>query len=106
MKHKWTVLAIGALAVTFDVLLLSAGTVGHTEERTGWRLASGVERPSYDFIVPSTADMGIDSIVLTCNDACAANVLQIDLYSSGPLPLIPASGRRLACRSAPAPLDR
>lgn len=51
MTRKWPALAIGALAIAFAILLLSAGTVGHTEERAGWRLESGVEQPSYAFII-------------------------------------------------------
>ena len=60
------------------------------QDRKGWQLESGVDRPTYAIISPTAADIDVVTIVLACNEAGSLQALQLVLYPSGSLPLIPA----------------
>src|SRR4051794_34884473 len=62
-----------------------------------WKLERDVEPPSYAVIEPETSDLNIDSIVLACEEAGDARVLQLQIYLSteGPLLLKGATPQQL-----------
>jgi hypothetical protein len=55
----------------------------------GWELEQGVEPPSYAVIDPVSTNLNIDSVVLACEEAGDAKVLQLQIYLSTEGPLAP-----------------
>jgi hypothetical protein len=64
-----------------------AGTASGKFE--GWELEQGVTPPSYAVIDPVSTNLNIDSVVLACEEAGDAKVLQLQLYLSTEGPLSP-----------------
>ena len=64
-----------------------AGTASGKFE--GWELKQGVEPPSYAVIDPVSTNLNIDSVVLACEEAGDAKVLQLQIYLSTEGPLSP-----------------
>jgi hypothetical protein len=54
-----------------------------------WKLERGVEPPSYAVIEPESSNLNIDSVVLACEEAGDARVLQLQIYLSTEGPLLP-----------------
>ena len=54
-----------------------------------WELEQDVEPPSYAVIEPESTNLNIDSVVLACEEAGDARVLQLQIYLSTEGPLLP-----------------
>ena len=54
-----------------------------------WKLERGVEPPSYSVIEPENSNLNVDSVVLACEEAGDARVLQLQIYLSTDGPLLP-----------------
>jgi hypothetical protein len=54
-----------------------------------WKLERDVEPPSYAVIEPESSNLNIDSVVLACEEAGDARVLQLQIYLSTEGPLLP-----------------
>lgn len=55
----------------------------------GWDLEKDVDQPTYAFAEPSSSDLNIDTVVLTCEQGADRNGLQLRLYLTGTGPLMP-----------------
>src|SRR5262249_49035483 len=62
---------------------------------TGWQLERDVATPSYAVIEPASANLNIDSLVLSCEQGPQRRGLQLRLYLSGSGPLAALSGASL-----------
>lgn len=78
-------LVVGALIVGL------ASTVAARASAGGWDLEKDVDHPTYAFAEPSSSDLNIDTVVLSCEQGAERNGLQLRLYLTGTGPLIPAS---------------
>ena len=73
------------------------GFLGPIPASAHWKLEQDVEPPSYAVIEPESSDLNIDSVVLACEEAGDARVLQLQIYLSteGPLLLKGAAPQQL-----------
>ena len=73
------------------------GFLGAIPASAHWKLEQDVELPSYAVIEPESSDLNIDSVVLACEEAGDARVLQLQIYLStdGPLLLKGATPQQL-----------
>jgi hypothetical protein len=55
----------------------------------GWTLEANVSSPSYAVIEPTSTDLNIDTVVLSCEQGPGRRGLQLRLYLSGTGPLAP-----------------
>ena len=63
----------------------------------GWELERDVETPSYAVTEPSSTNLNIDSVVLSCEQGASRRGLQLRLYLSGEGPLAPlGAGKELS----------
>jgi hypothetical protein len=58
-----------------------------------WKLKRDVEPPSYAVIEPEDSNLNIDSVVLACEEAGDARVVQLQIYLSTEGPLLPKGAR-------------
>lgn len=65
------------------------GGLGATPAIADWKLERDVEPPSYAVIEPESSNLNIDSVVLACEEAGDARVLQLQIYPSTAGPLLP-----------------
>ena len=65
------------------------GFLGATPAFAHWKLDRDVEPPSYAVIEPEHSNLNIDSVVLACEDAGDARLLQLQIYLSTEGPLLP-----------------
>ena len=74
-------------------LTLLAGLVGLAGPAmagaAGWTLEANVAKPSYAVADPTTTDLNIDVVVLSCEQGPDRRGVQLRLYLSGPGPLAP-----------------
>lgn len=74
-------------------LLLLAGLIGLTSPAlagpAGWALEANVRDPSYAVTEPTSTNLNIDVVVLTCEQWTDRRGLQLRLYLSGTGPLAP-----------------
>jgi hypothetical protein len=83
-------------------LLLAGALAGaDAQDRKGWQLEAGVRHPSYAFTTPSTTDIDIDTLVLTCNEVGNSMILQLEIYPVAGLPLIPRGAAASDLRETP-----
>jgi|GEM_PF-3476938 len=61
-----------------------------TAATSGWHLEEGVNEPSYAYIEPAATNLNIDLVALVCEQAGDGRGVQLQLYPSGPGPLLPA----------------
>lgn len=83
-----------ALVAPFALLVGLAGP-GAADARPpagGWDLEQDVEAPSYAFAEPTSTDLNIDTVVLSCEQGPSRRGLQLRLYLRGEGPLAPKSG--------------
>lgn len=81
-------LVVGALMVG---LALGLATTVAARTPAGWTLEKDVDQPTYAFAEPSSSDLNIDTVVLSCEQGPARSGLQLRLYLTGTGPLMPAS---------------
>ena len=65
------------------------GCLGIAPAFADWKLERDVEPPSYAVIEPESSNLDIDSVVLACEEAGDARVLQLQIYLSTEGPLLP-----------------
>ena len=65
------------------------GWLGATPAFADWKLERDVKSPSYAVIEPENSNLNIDSVVLACEEAGNAKVLQLQIYLSKEGPLLP-----------------
>lgn len=74
-------------------LMLLAGLIGLSSPAVagaaGWALEANVRDPSYAMTEPTSTNLNIDVVVLTCEQATDRRGLQLRLYLSGTGPLAP-----------------
>jgi len=80
----------------FRSLTLLAGLVGTAAPAVagaaggaGWELEANVRSPSYAMAEPTSSDVNIDTVVLSCEQGPDRRGLQLRLYLSGDGPLAP-----------------
>lgn len=85
----------GLMALALSGVLAGSGVTAATAG--GWRLEEGVSAPSYAVVEPTSSNLNIDVVALVCEEAGTERGLQLQLYLSGPGPLLPngASPQRL-----------
>ncbi len=66
----------------------------------GWDLEANVRNPSYAVAEPTSTDLNIDAVVLSCEQGPDRRGLQLRLYLSGSGPLAP-KGRAAALKDDP-----
>ncbi len=73
------------------VLRLAAmlGCLGAIAALADWKLEQDVEPPSYAVIEPENSNLNIDGVVLACEEAGDARILQFQIYLSTEGPLLP-----------------
>ena len=78
-------------------LMFLAGLIGLTSPAmagaAGWALEANVRDPSYAVTEPTSTNLNIDVVVLTCEQGTARRGLQLRLYLSGTGPLARRCGR-------------
>lgn len=102
-RHKANHRRIGHVVVGAVVGLLLTNPIadGDAQDRTGWRLERAAKGPTYAFTHPATTNIDIDTVVLTCSEVEQSTVLQLELYPSGSLPLIPSGASAKDLRESP-----
>jgi hypothetical protein len=85
---------VGSFIRLFAILIClgSHSGAGATDIRSptvGWELERGVETPSYAVTEPSSTNLNIDSVVLSCEQGPSRHGVQLRLYLSGAGPLAP-----------------
>lgn len=73
------------------LILGLASTVAARTPHGGWDLEKDVDHPTYAFTEPSSSDLNIDTVVLSCEQGPDRNGLQLRLYLTGTGPLMPVS---------------
>jgi len=81
-RGLWRFFALSALAGQAAVGAAYAAN-------TGWDVEKDVETPSYAVIEPSSSDINVDAIVLSCEQGLGGTGLQLRLYLAGTGPLAP-----------------
>ncbi|MBL6617022.1 MAG: hypothetical protein ISP49_00515 [Reyranella sp.] len=66
---------------------------------TGWELEKDVDAPSYAFAEPTTTDLNIDTVVLSCEQGADRRGLQLRLFLTDAGPLSPRG--KVALRDDP-----
>ncbi|MBY0321210.1 MAG: hypothetical protein K2X72_20985 [Reyranella sp.] len=79
-RNRRTIAALLALAFSF---------LGGAEGAAAWEVEDGVESPSYAVTEPVSSNLNIDSVVLMCEAAGDATVLQLKIYLTDEGPLRP-----------------
>src|SRR5262245_61959815 len=74
------------IAVT--LALLASFLIGR-DGVAAWKAEEGVRMPSYAVTEPTRSNLNIDAVVLMCEAASDANVLQLKLYLTDDGPLRP-----------------
>ena len=62
---------------------------------SGWELEKGVEAPSYALVEPTSTDLNIDTVVLSCEQGADRRGLQLRLFLTHArvrTPFTPAAG--------------
>ena len=77
-----------ALPLVVRLAAMLAG-LGAIPALADWKLERDVEPPSYAVIEPESSNLNIDSVVLACEEAGDARVLQLQIYLSTEGPLLP-----------------
>ena len=88
--------------VLFALLAALVGPVvaGAQPLVTGWDVEKDVDAPSYAVAEPTSTDLNIDSVVLSCEQGSSRRGLQLRIYLLGNGPLAPLKGGTL--KSDPA----
>lgn len=91
---------MAAMLITLSSLSASQASAGGTSYMpgAGWQLERDVDSPTYAYIEPTTSDLNIDVMVLSCEQTGRQVGLQFRLYPSAPGPL-------RSSRSTPVELD-
>ncbi len=91
---------MAAMLITLSSLSASQASADGTSYMpgAGWQLERDVDLPTYAFIEPTTSDLDIDVMVLSCEQTGRQVGLQFRLYPSAPGPL-------RSSRSTPVELD-
>lgn len=89
--------ALSALAFQPGLALAGDGAVA----ALGWQPEQGVAAPSYALATPTTSNLNIDSIVLSCEQEPGARGVQLRLYLSGDGPLAPVGADLATLRVDP-----
>jgi hypothetical protein len=76
--------------------------LGATVAFADWRLEWEAEPPSFAAIKPESSNLNIDSVVLTCEKADDAKVLQLQIYLSTEGPLLPQGAAPEQLRGDPS----
>lgn len=79
---------MGALPLVVRLAAL-LGCLAATPAFAHWKFEPDVEPPSYAVIEPENSNLNIDSVVLVCEEAGGARVLQLQIYLSTEGPLLP-----------------
>ncbi len=92
LARRIGLLAALACLVLYDAAASSPGATG-----PAWQTEPGVSPPSYAVTEPAESDVNVDTIALVCSEESHGRTLELDLYLSGPGPLLPngADPRRL-----------
>ena len=77
------------------------GCLGAAPAFAGWEVERDVEPPSYAVIEPENSNLNIDSVVLACEEAGNAKVLQLQIYLSTEGPLLPKGATPQQLRGDP-----
>jgi len=83
-RGLWKLLALSALAGQSVI-----GAAHANPANAGWNLEKNVDAPSYAVAEPSSTNVNIDSIVLSCEQGPGRTGLQLRLYLTGTGPLAP-----------------
>ena len=94
-------LVVGALIVGLATTVAARAAAGGT--KGGWDLEKDVDQPTYAFAEPSSSDLNIDTVVLSCEQGAERNGLQLRLYLTGTGPLMPAAAGQSAGTSKAEP---
>jgi hypothetical protein len=89
--------------VLFALLGALAGqstAVGAQPRATGWDVEKDVDTPSYAVAEPTSTDLNIDSVVLSCEQGPSRRGLQLRIYLTDAGPLAPRGGGALKRDSA------
>lgn len=79
---------MGALPLVMRLAAM-LGCLGSIPAFVHWKFERGAEPPSYVVIEPESSNLNIDSVVLVCEEAGDARVLQLQIYLSTEGPLLP-----------------
>jgi len=92
--------SIGGFLGSFAVLICLAsqsvaGELDAGSASPGWKLEPDVETPSYAVTAPSSTNLNIDSVVLSCEQGPSRRGLQLRLYLLGDGPLAPLGAGKI-----------
>jgi hypothetical protein len=87
---------IRLLAAPLALLLLTDQALAGS----GWELEKGVEAPSYALAEPTSTDLNIDTVVLSCEQGADRRGLQLRLFLTDAGPLAPR--RKVTLKDDPA----
>lgn len=76
-------------------LAAQAATADARRAAAGWDLEQDVDAPSYAVAEPTSTDLNIDSVVLSCEQGPNRRGLQLRIYLLGAGPLAPRAGGTL-----------
>jgi hypothetical protein len=79
---------MGALTLTMRLAAV-LGCLEAAQAFADWKLQHDVESPSYAVIEPENSNLNIGSVVLACEEAGDARILQLQIYLSTDGPLLP-----------------
>ena len=95
-------IALALMAGLIAALIPAIGIARDVQDDLGgWQLEFGLDRSPFAFISPTTANVDVETIVLTCNETGRSQALQLELYPAGPLPLIPSGSTAEDLRADP-----
>jgi len=67
----------------------------------GWILERDVETPSYAYAEPTSTNLNIDTVVLSCEGSHATTILQLQLFLKDDGPLLPTGALPLQLKKNP-----
>jgi hypothetical protein len=85
----------GPLALFALLATLAGLPVAASAQPPGWDVEKDVDAPSYAVAEPTSTDLNIDSVVLSCEQGSSRRGLQLRIYLLGDGPLAPRSGGTL-----------
>jgi hypothetical protein len=66
--------------VGLSTCLIAVGATKSAGASSGWVLERDVKTPSYAYVEPTSTNLNIDTVVLTCEQGRAETVLQLQLF--------------------------
>ena len=76
--------------VSMSMCLFGASADASAGKSLGWILERDVDTPSYAYAEPTSTNLNIDTVVLTCEAGDATTILQLQLYLKDDGPLLPS----------------